>query len=416
MFRSFRRFWGRQVAQRPCPHLLVEQLEDRTVPSTSFGPAPFVSSVHGSVSSPSPHFVGPIRPAPSAHHASLLGNLASAPEQTVSTIPPNGDLNPYGVAFVPQGFQGTGLTPGDLLVSNFNNSTNTQGTGTTIVDITPQGHSSVFFPGSPGLGLTTALGVLKSGFVIVGNVPTDTNGVPQQGSLLILDSTGHLVTTLTDSALLNGPWDLTINDQGRHAEVFVSNVLSGTVTRLDLNIPTGGTPMLESATQIASGYLIRTDPNALVVGPTGLAFNARTDTLYVASTGDNAIFAIPDASDTRHDHGTGRMIFNDSTVLHGPLGLVLAPNGDLILSNGDAVKPDTNHPNELVEITQSGKFVTQFQLDSGNGGGAFGLAVTTENGLVRFAAVDDNTNSVDIWTLSESTIGPHHHHHGDDDD
>ena len=48
----------------------------------------------------------------------------------VSTLPPNGDLNPYGVAFVPLLFQsGSGpVQPGDILVSNFNNSSNLQGT------------------------------------------------------------------------------------------------------------------------------------------------------------------------------------------------------------------------------------------------------------------------------------------------
>jgi uncharacterized protein (TIGR03118 family) len=338
-----------------------------------------------------------------ARSGSLLGNLASAPEQTISTVPPNGDLNPYGVAFVPQGFQGNGvLRPGDLLVSNFNNSTNTQGTGTTIVRITPDGQQSVFFPGAPGLGLTTALGVLRSGFVIVGNVPTDANGVAQQGSLLILDANGKLVATLSDSALLDGPWDLALNDQGGRAQVFVANVLSGTVSRIDLVIPRGGTPMVESITQIASGYAHRTDPTALVVGPTGLAYDPRTDTLYVASTADNAIYAIRDASETEHNHGTGRVVFSDPTFLHGPLGLVLAPNGDLIIANGDAVNTDPNHLNELVEITPTGKFVAQFQLDSGSGGAAFGIAVTSDNGVVRFATVDDNTNMVDLWTFQRS--------------
>jgi DNA-binding beta-propeller fold protein YncE len=331
----------------------------------------------------------------------VLANLASAPQQTVSTVPAtNGDLNPYGVAFVPQGFQGHGvLKPGDLLVSNFNNSSNVQGTGTTIVRITPDGQRSVFFQGDTGLGLTTALGVLKSGFVVVGNVPTDANGVAQQGSLLILDANGKVVTTLSDSALLNGPWDLAVNDQGNHAQLFVANVLSGTVTRIDLVIPTGGTPIVESETQIASGFAHRTDPAALVVGPTGLAFDPRTDTLYVASTADNAIYAIHNAAVIRHDHGTGRLIFADPAHLHGPLGLVLAPNGDLIVANGDAVNPDTNHANELVEITGTGRFVGEFQLDSGTGGAAFGLAVTSNNGVLRFAAVDDNTNTVHIWTL-----------------
>jgi hypothetical protein len=42
---------------------------------------------------------------------------------TSSTVPANGDLNPYGVAFVPDGFPGYGtIAAGDLLVSNFNNS------------------------------------------------------------------------------------------------------------------------------------------------------------------------------------------------------------------------------------------------------------------------------------------------------
>jgi uncharacterized protein (TIGR03118 family) len=344
---------------------------------------------------------GSLQAVPTAEHkAPLLANLNNAPEQIVSTVPAsNGDLNPYGVAFVPQGFQGTGaLKAGDLLVSNFNDSANTQGTGTTIVRITPDGQQSVFFQGS-GLGLTTALGVLKSGFVVVGNVPTDKNGVAQQGSLIILDSTGTPVLTLTDKNLLDGPWDLAINDQGGHAQLFVANVLSGTISRIDLTIPTGGNPTAATPVQIASGYKHGTDPTALVLGPTGLAFDAKNHTLYVASTDDNAIFAIPNADDTKQDHGKGRLVFNDPSQLHGPLGMVLAPNGNLIVANGDAVHPDANHPNELVEFTPSGRFVGSFQLDSGSGGAAFGLAVSSDNGVLRFAAVDDNTNTVHIWTL-----------------
>jgi DNA-binding beta-propeller fold protein YncE len=166
-------------------------------------------------------------------------------------------------------------------------------------------------------------------------------------------------------------------------------------------IPTGGTPMVERETQIASGYTHRTDPNALVVGPTGLVFDSKTGTLYVASTADNTIYAIRDAATKSRDGGTGRVVFDDPAHLHGPLGMVLAPNGDLIVANGDAVNQDPNHANELVEITPQGKFVGSFQLDSGPGGAAFGLAVTSENGVLRFATVDDNTNSVDIWTIQQ---------------
>jgi uncharacterized protein (TIGR03118 family) len=360
---------------------------------------------------------------PLARNAPVLPNLATAAQQSFSTVAANGDVNPYGVAFVPQGFQGGGaLQPGDLLVSNFNNapqpdgSGNVQGTGHTIVQIKPDGETSTFFDAGqqlPGedVGLTTALGVLKSGFVIVGNVPQAADGTVEQGSLIILDSRGNVVDQITDSALLNGPWDLTINDQGFTAQVFVSNVLSGTVSRLDLVIPPASTPIVESITQIASGYTHRTDPAALVVGPTGLAFDRRTGTLYVASTGDNAIFAVPNAQFTHRDRGTGRMIFSDATHLHGPLGLVMLPNGDLVAANGDAVNPDPNNFNELVEFTPSGKFVSQFQLDAtkdSNGnvipGAAFGLAVSTDNNQLRFAAVDDNLNAVKVFTFQQPSV------------
>jgi hypothetical protein len=89
---------------------------------------------------------------------------------------------------------------------------------------------------------------------------------------------------------------------------------------------------------------------------------------------------------------------------------VLAPNGDLIVSNGDAQNPDPNQPNELDEFTTRGKFVGQFQLDQGAGGAAFGIAVSNVNGQLRFAAANDNTNSLDVWTFQ--TRAAHHKHHG----
>jgi hypothetical protein len=334
---------------------------------------------------------------------------------SASTVPPNKDVNPYGVAFVPNGFpQGGPLHVGDILVSNFNNRRNSQGTGTTIVDIAPNGQQSVFFkgPSTPGaLGLTTALGVLKSGFVIVGSLPTldgTSSTIQAPGSLLILNSRGKVVMTLSDSALLDGPWDLTINDQGNQAQVFVSNVLKGTVTRIDLMIPAGGNPVVTGKTPIASGYLIRTDPAALVVGPTGLAYDAANDILYVASTGDNAIFAVANAKGRTMDNGKGTMVYTDPQHLHGPLALTLTPNGDLITANGDAVNADATQPSELVEFTPTGSFVAEKSVDS-SPGSAFGLALETTEDQIHFAAVDDNLNTLDIWTINSEGGGSRTH-------
>ncbi|HLJ94386.1 MAG TPA: hypothetical protein VKU02_14465 [Gemmataceae bacterium] len=329
---------------------------------------------------------------------------------SASTVPANGDLNPYGVAFVPRGFpEGGPLHPGDILVSNFNNNVaggNLQGRGTTIVDLSPTGKQTLFFQGSstPGdLGLTTALGVLSRGFVLVGSLPTIdgmSSSIQKPGALLILNSQGKTVMTLRDSKFLDGPWDLTVNDEGDEAQVFVSNVLSGTVTRLDLSIPEHGNPMVTGKVQIASGYTKRTDPTALVLGPTGLAYDADREILYVASTADNAIYAIDNAEDRTTDAKKGTKIYSDSKHLNGPLALTLTPNGDLITSNGDAFNPNsTVPPSELIEFTPKGHFVAELQVDTVPGS-AFGLALETAHDQIHFAAVDDNSNTLDIWTMN----------------
>jgi hypothetical protein len=325
-----------------------------------------------------------------------------------STVPANGDINPYGVAFVPKGFPtGKLLKPGDVLVSNFNNNGNVQGTGTTIIKLTPDGKvvqsgsAALFFQGKSGLGLTTALGALKRGFVLVGSVPTidGTFATIQPGSLLILDSSANVVTTLTKANLLDSPWDLTIQDGGDFAKVFVSNVVTGTVTRLNLAV-ISGKPVVIGTTQIAKGYMVQANPAAVILGPTGLAYDAEEDVLYVASTADNAIFAVPNAGIRANppQNGRGANIFHDNH-LRGPLGLVLASNGHLITSNGDAVNGDATQPSELVEFTKEGKFIGQSNVDPAQGG-AFGIAVTAPwDQPVRFAAVDDNASDIVVHTL-----------------
>jgi len=358
----------------------------------------------------------------------LIPNLTPSPTSSGSTVPVTGtgkgDVNPYGVAFVPPGFPSGGLLrAGDVIVANFNDVTNAQGTGTTIVRVNAGADAgtdpSIFFT-SALPGLSTALGVLERGYVLVGNLPSTgtgdqrgvctpgPNGEEQgvgAGALQIIDPNGKLVTTLTSTRFLDGPWDLTVKDEGRRALVFVSNALSGTVTRLELRVGGDGDGdgddrvAVTGATQIASGYAHRCDPAAFVVGPTGVALDAKRDTLFVASAGDNAIFAIDNASDTRRDAGRGRLVVNDAAHLHGPLGLALAPNGDLVSAQGDAVNPSTdpNGQSAIVEFTRRGAFVAQFSVEPSTAGAAFGVAVDPLGS--QFAIVDDALNTLDQWTL-----------------
>jgi len=320
-----------------------------------------------------------------------------------STVPGNGDINPYGVAVVPTTVGR--LHRGDVLVSNFNAATNSQGTGTTVVEITPDGHRSVFARVAPGqvpggVGLTTALVALRSGWVIVGNLPTSdgTSATATAGSLLVIDPWGRLRKIWTGHGI-NGPWDATAADFGSHADLFVTNVLNGTVAHSPATVFRGtvlrlsvvmddGTPSLRSSTVIGSGFGERTDPAALVVGPTGVALGP-DGTLYVADTLRSRLAAIPNAMTRTTSAGDGATV-RAGGPLNAPLGLITVPGGDLVSVNaGDG---------RAVEVSPTGELVTVRWLDtSGSPAGAgalFGLAVAPGGHAVYF--VDDATNTLNL--------------------
>jgi hypothetical protein len=328
-----------------------------------------------------------------------------------STVPGNGDVNPYGIAVVPQS---TGaLVKGDVLVSNFNNAANLQGTGTTIDQIGPSGKVDVFahlsaasLPGAcpGGVGLTTALVVLRSGWVIVGSLPTTdgTAATAQAGCLIVLNRKGQPVTTLAGNGI-NGPWDMTALDLGNAAVLFVTNVLNGTV-KAGGSVANGGTvlrivlgtpdsddgassvPRELARTQIGSGFGARTDPAALVIGPTGVGLG-QDGTLYVADTLANRIAAIPNAL-FRMDSAKTGVTVSQGMALNGPLGLAIAPGGDVLTVNA----ADGN----MVETTPRGMQVAVKAVDvSQQGAGTlFGLALAPDGPGVYF--VDDGNNTLNV--------------------
>ena len=320
---------------------------------------------------------------------------------TASTVAANGDMTPYGVAFVPTRFPAGGiLNAGDLLISDFANKEGKAGLGVSLVRIRPTGAQSTFFQGS-GVGLAAGLKVLRAGFVLVASLPTldGTTATVQQGSLLVIDKNGSQVTSIADPDLLDGPWDLAVLDRGPTALVFVSNVLNGTVTRLVLTVTqtaTGQTVTASNLTRIASGYVHRIDPAVPVIGPSGLAYDPRHDVLFVASTGDNTIFRVANAGTTTADNGRGMVLFNDQAHLHGPLGLVIGPNGHLLVTNSGGMLADPNKASDVVEFTDHGQLIAQQAIDPKSGGG-FGLHFTLdETGVRRLAWINDHWNTVTI--------------------
>ena len=324
-----------------------------------------------------------------------------------STVPRNGDVNPYGTVVIDQ--DAGRLHRGNVLVSNFNNAANQQGTGTTLVQVDPKGTARQFarvdprrLPGAcpGGVGLTTALSVLPGGWVVVGSLPTadGTSATAQAGCLIVLDNRGKVRETFSGDGI-NGPWDMTATSRGDRADLFVTNVLNGTVAgggdvvrdgtvlRISLQLRGDKPPVRVATTTIGSGFAQKTDPAALVIGPTGVGL--RGTTLYVADTVDNRITAIPDALDRSSSAGTGMVVTTDDN-LNGPLGLAVAPNGNILTVNsGDG---------NIVETTPRGNQVAVRTLDSsGNPPGAgalFGLAVATRPDRVYF--VDDATNTLNL--------------------
>ncbi len=340
---------------------------------------------------------------------SLSATLASAQSifplsPTVSTIPSNGDVNPYGVAFTPSRVPAASvLKPGDVLVSNFNNSQNLQGTGTTIQRVDNAGNVTTFFTsGVARSGLTAAIGVLSDGIVLIGNLPTQdgTAATAQAGQLSVVFN-GTLLSTFGTQATVNGPWGMALYDTGNGvsgtAHAWVSNVLSGVVSRFDITYSAAG--VSATALVLAEGFNHTPDPAALELGPSGLVYNAANDTLYVASSADNAVYEIPTAAAPHSAPVSASLLFSDLTHLHGPLDLAILPNGHFLVANSDGSNVDPNQPSELVEYTATGQFVGQMSIDPNNGG-AFGLATNNIGwGTFRLAAVDDNANALKIWTV-----------------
>ena len=329
--------------------------------------------------------------------------------QVASTVPANGDVNPYGVAVVR--VSAGKLVAGDTLVSNFNSKSNVQGTGTTLVQVSPAGSPEMFAnlarlpaglscPG--GVGLTTALGILPGGWVVVGSLPTTAGGALPSGDpagcLIVLNSHGTPVKTITGKNIV-GPWDMAVASSATSAELFVSNALGGntktdhgapvagncTVVRLDLALSATAPPVLTSTTVVGTQYPWKANKTALVLAPTGLALGSN-GTLYVDNTLTNTISAIPQALTRTTALAATASTLAAGGALNAPLGMALAPNGDLVVVNSK----DGN----AVEFSPAGKQLFTKTLIKNGAGDLFGITTTAAGELV---AVNDAKNVIDIY-------------------
>ena len=333
-----------------------------------------------------------------------------------STSPDNGDLNPYAVVVAP--VSSGVIEQGDVLVDNFNNISNLQGTGTTIVYYRPSTKETKLFakvaqnlkdcPG--GVGLSTAMTMLKSGWVIVGSTPSidGTTKTKGDGCLLVFNSNGQHVATWAGPTI-NAPWgNMATIDRGDSAVLFISMAGFGlqgpevvdpatrypiithqaTVLRLELTIPEGQAPVLQSQTVIGDGFAQRPDRDNFLFGPTGLALGA-DDTLYVTNGIANEITAIPNASTRTDSAQTGRLVTKDG-LLGWPLAMVMTPAGHLIVANGKNGQAVEINPITGKQIYAHWLDSNQAQSPPGNGD-LFGLALTPDGKGIYYVEDDMNT-------------------------
>jgi hypothetical protein len=344
------------------------------------------------------------------HHATLF-----------TTVADNGDLNPYAIAVAP--VSAGRIHQGDILVDNFNSVSNIEGTGTTIVLYGLSTRKPVLFAELPadmsecpgGVGLSTAMTMLKSGWVIVGSAPSNRGSTRSKGNggLIVLDPNGKRVATWSGPTI-NDPWgNMATIDRGTTASLFVSmagfgvpgpdvrdpktgypvTVSEATVLRIDLSIADGQAPVITRQTVVASGFGQRADRNVFLIGPTGLALDS-DGTLYVSDALANRIAAIPDAVNRTSTGGTGRTVA-EGGLMRRPLALAVTPQGHLLATNGvngQVVEIDPRTGKQLYAqwINTDGA-----QSPPGNGN-LFGLVMTPDGHGFYF--VNDDVN-----TLSEAT-------------
>lgn len=351
-------------------------------------------------------------------HADDEGLLSSVRHQTtlINTVPDNGDQNPYALIVAP--VSSGAIQQGDVLIDNFNNSANLQGTGTTIVDYHPDTKKMTLFATIPrdlqgcpgGVGLSTAMVMLKSGWVIVGSTPSNdgTTNTKGAGCMIVLDNQGKIAKTIS-TPNINDPWgNMAFVDNGNQATLFVSNAGFGvggtdlgpdgeppvfkqaTVLRVELDIPNGQPPSVKSETVIASGFGARADRGVFLVGPTGLALSADNKLLYVSDAIGNRINVIEDPLTRDTSAGVGRQLTADG-LLHRPLAMIMTPQGHLLVTNalnGQVVEID---PVAAKQLFARWIDADRAQSPPGNGD-LFGIALTPAGD--GFYYVEDDVNTL----------------------
>jgi hypothetical protein len=302
--------------------------------------------------------------------------------------------NPYGLD-VAKNAAGP-IAAGDLVICNFNNAANVQGTGSTILALHPVvGSKPTLIAQDPSLIGCNALALSPAGVSWSAAFSANDNPLVSAG--------GAVLTTLAF-----GPWHGPFGEAfapnrgpfGK-AAFYVTNAGDGTIVRVNI-LSAGGF----SYDVIATGFAINGGAPGSILGPSGLQYDGKNDTLYIVDGADDSltlfkrVSTIPPGGIFAKNgsfggpfHNRAQRVFSGSP-LNGPISSALLPNGHLVLGN----TLDADGRNLMVEISPSrGKVAATKNVDTGAAGALFGMVATgSSDDDVQLFYNDDNTNSLNV--------------------
>ena len=327
--------------------------------------------------------------------SSILGGL-----NTITTIgstvdPMNGDQNPYGldIAKVTSGL----INAGDLVICNFNNSANVQGTGTTIVALHPT-------PGSTPRRIAQDKSLLGCDALAIGGPPIWAAAFGANDNPIVSPS-GTIINTLTGGPF-HGPFGQAFSPRSGpfgNAAFYESNAGDGSIVRI--NITNSGFTF----DVIAKGFAINGGEPGSILGPSGLQYNRTTDTLYVVDGDNNSVVTfsgvttIPAGGITvsglsfSGPFASRAHVMFAGSPLNGPISSALLNNGNLVVGN----TLDPAGKNLMVELSPTGAVLNVKNVDTGAGGALFGMvavegASNSTPGSTKIYFNDDNDNTLKV--------------------
>ncbi|HEY1869136.1 MAG TPA: hypothetical protein VGG70_12640 [Candidatus Cybelea sp.] len=305
--------------------------------------------------------------------------------------PVNGAQNPYGLTIAPA--TSGDFTAGDLVLCNFNAKSNVQGTGQSVVALHPMPNSKPKHVSAiKSLHGCDALALDESDIIWASVMVANDNPV--------IDANGKLIQNIKGKPF-SQPWGQIYAQTTSGTPAFYeTNAGNGSVVRI--NLGSGFTYDV-----IATNFPVNHGKPGTALAPSGLAYDAPSDTLYFADGQNNTVVAfknvttIPKHGIKAIDNGmkfsgpaagNARIVFSGKP-LNGPISTALLPNGNLIV--GNTLDPDGK--NLLIELTASGKLLDVRNVDKGPAGALFGIVATgTKVSNTKIYFNDDNDNNVQV--------------------